>query len=260
MLKQKQKEDKGSRKLYSHIHPMSAIAESFRTLRTNIAYSSIDDPCRVILITSAGPGEGKSTIVSNLGVVMAQAGSRALILDCDFRRPAVHKIFEVDQQRGLTNLIAQDLEVGEVVRATEVDGLFVIDCGPIPPNPSELLGSQKMKDLLKKVGEQYDLVLIDAPPLIAVTDASVLASVVDGVIFVIKSGESRIDMAREGKAQLEKANARILGVVLNDMKAHGGGYYHHYYHYYGSKDKEQGDANHQLKKIKYNLLKHFAKT
>ncbi len=256
----KQKQTNGNRKLYSHIHPMSAIAESFRALRTNIAYSFIDHPCRVILITSSGPGEGKSTTISNLGVVMAQAGSRVLILDCDFRRPVMHKIFEVDQQPGLTNLIAQDLEVDEVVHATEVDGLFVINSGPIPPNPSELLGSQKMKDLLKKVGGQYDLVLIDTPPLIAVTDAAVLASVVDGVIFVIKSGELRIDVARESKAQLEKANARILGVVLNDMKANGGGYYRHYYHYYGSKDKEQGDAKPQSKKIKYSLLKYFAKT
>jgi len=260
MPKQKQKEDKGNRKLFSHIHPMSAIAESFRALRTNIAYSSIDHPRRVILITSSDPGEGKSTIVSNLGVVMAQAGSRVLIMDCDLRRPVMHKIFEMDQQRGLTNLIAQDLEVGEVVRSTEVDGLFVINSGPIPPNPSELLGSQKMKDLLEKVGGQYDLVLIDTPPLNAVTDASVLASVVDGVIIVIKSGESRIDIARESKAQLEKANARIIGVVLNDMKANGGGYYRHYYHYYGSKDKEQEDAKPQPKKIKYNLLKYFAKT
>lgn len=238
----KQEHKKGERKLYSHLHPMSAIAESFRALRTNITYSSTDHPCRVILVTSPGPGEGKSTVTANLGVVMAQAGNRVLLLDCDFRRPVLHKIFGVDYQRGLTNLIAQDLEVDEVVRATEVDGLWVITSGPIPPNPSEMLGSRKMKAFLEKVGGQYDLVLVDAPPLIAVTDASVLASQVDGVILVIKTGESRIDMAQDGKAQLEKANARILGVVLNDMKMHRGGYYRHYYHYYGGKDKEQVKA------------------
>ncbi|OPX90538.1 MAG: Tyrosine-protein kinase YwqD [Pelotomaculum sp. PtaB.Bin104] len=230
----KAKEKKVERKLYTQIHPMSAIAESFRTLRTNIAYSSTDQPCRVILITSPGPGEGKTTIASNLGVVMAQAGSRVMILDCDFRRPVMHHVFGLDQQTGLTNLLAQDLEVGEVVQSTEVEGLSVITCGPIPPNPSEMLGSQKMKDLLEKLSGQYDVVLLDSPPVVAVTDASVLASQVDGVILVFKTGKSRIDIASDAIAQLEKANARILGVILNKVKTHGGRYYRYNYHYYSS--------------------------
>lgn len=240
MAKQKQK--KSERKLHAHLHPMSAIAEAFRALRTNISYSSTDHPCRVILTTSSGPGEGKSTVTANLAVVMAQAGSRVLLIDCDLRRPVMHQVFGVDNQRGLTNVIAQDLAVSEVARTTAVDGLAVITSGPIPPNPSEMLGSQKMKAFLEKVSEQYDVVLVDAPPVIAVTDAVVLASQVDGVILVIKTGESRIDMVRDVKAQLENAGVRILGVVLNDVKMRGGGYYRHYYRYYRSQDQEQQAA------------------
>lgn len=224
------------RKLFSHILPKSAIAESFRTLRTNIAFSAHTGQHRTILVTSPVPGDGKSTVTSNLGVVLAQAQKRVLIIDCDLRKPVMHSCFSLDKASGLTNLLVQDLSPDEVVSATEVEGLYVIASGPIPPNPSELLGSPKMAGLLAKVAEQYDVVLLDAPPLIAVTDAVLLAPMVDSVLLVLKAGSSRVELAMEAKNQLVKANAKSIGVVLNEARlSQRGGYYY----YYGNKnDKE----------------------
>lgn len=222
------------RKLFSHIRPKSAIAESFRTLRTNINFLTCDSPYNVILVTSPGPGDGKSTVSTNLGVVMAQAKSRVLMIDCDLRKPVLHKYFELDNRCGLTNLLVQDLKLEAGTFATEVEGLFVIPSGPIPPNPSELLGSSRMIELLEKVVDRYDVVLLDAPPIIAVTDAVLLAPMVDNVFLVLRAGESRVDMAREARDRLLKAGARSVGVVLNEAKLHGSG---NYYYYYGSRKK-----------------------
>lgn len=224
------------RKLFSHIRPKSAIAESFRTLRTNINFTSVDWPYKVILTTSPGPEDGKSTVSTNLAVVMAQAKSRVLIIDCDLRKPVIHKYFGLDNIRGLTNLLVQELEIEDVIYATEVEGLFVIPSGPIPPNPSELLGSSKMVDLLEKVAAAYDVVLLDAPPIIAVTDAVILTPMVDSVLLVLKAGDSRIDMAREARDRLVRTGARSVGVVLNQADVRGDGYYPYYY-YYGHRDK-----------------------
>lgn len=230
----------GERKLFAHVHPKSPIAESFRTLRTNISFSALDRSCRAIMSTSAGPEDGKSTVTANLAVVMAQAGSRVLLVDCDLRKPVQHKYFEMDNHRGLTNLLVQDLELSDVVRSTLVDGLWLLPSGPIPPNPSELLGSHKMAGFLKNVVAQYDTVLVDAPPVIAVTDASVLAPLVDGVVLVVKSGVTRIDMIKDARAQLETANARIIGVVLNQVKMHGEDY--RYYYYYKGREKSSPEV------------------
>ncbi len=225
------------RKLFSHIRPKSAIAESFRTLRTNINFSSVDWPYKVLLTTSPGPEDGKSTVSTNLAVVMAQAKSRVLIIDCDLRKPVIHKYFDLDNIRGLTNLLVQDLEIEDAVYATEVEGLFVIPSGPIPPNPSELLGSSKMVELLEKVAAAYDVVILDAPPVIAVTDAVILAPMADSVLLVLRAGNSRIDMAREARDRLVRTGARSIGVVLNEADIRGDGYYpYYYYSYYGSKD------------------------
>ncbi|TEB13919.1 Tyrosine-protein kinase YwqD [Pelotomaculum sp. FP] len=224
------------RKLFSHIRPKSAIAEAFRTLRTNISFSSSNGLNRTILVTSPGPEDGKSTVTSNLGVVITQAKSHVLIIDCDLRKPVMHKYFDLDNRVGLTNLLVQDLALDEAVNATGVEGLHVITSGPIPPNPSELLGSAKMAEILARVSAEYDMVLLDAPPVIAVTDAVLLAPMVDSVLLVLKSGSSRIEMARAARDQLQKANAKSIGVVLNEARMHGDGYYRYYYHYYGAKD------------------------
>ena len=230
------------RKLYSHVRPKSALAESFRTLRTNISFSSVDWPYKVILTTSPGPEEGKSTIATNLGVVMAQAKSRVLIMDCDLRKPVIHKYFDLTNIRGLTNLLVQELELEDVVYATEVEGLFVIPCGPIPPNPSELLGSAKMVDLLEKAAAAFDVVLLDAPPVIAVTDAAVLTPMVDSALLVLKAGDSRIDTAREARDRLVRAGARSVGVVLNQAGILRDGYPYHHYHY-DLREKSPGRAS-----------------
>lgn len=235
MFSKKQEE----RKLYAQINPRSPIAESYRTLRTNLSFFQADKPCKLLLITSAGPKDGKSSVTSNLGVVMAQAGSRVLIIDCDLRKPVAHKIFELNGFRGLTNLLVQDLAIEDVVSPTPVDGLWVLPSGPIPPNPSELLGSKKMKAVLDQASSLYDVVLLDTPPVITVTDASVLAPLADGVILVVKSGANRIDMVRDAKFQLDKANAKIIGVVLNDVKIKSNDYRYYYYYHRGG---ERGAA------------------
>lgn len=229
------------RKLFSHIRPKSAIAESFRTLRTNITFSNVGGANKTILVTSPSPEDGKSTVTSNLAVVMAQAQSRVLLVDCDLRKPVMHSYFSIDKVSGLTNLLAQGLDPAEVISSTEVDGLSLITSGPIPPNPSELLGSAKMGEFLAWAREEYDVVLLDTPPVIAVTDAVLLAPQVDNVLLVLKPGHSRIDMAREASERLQTAGAKNIGVVLNEARMQGAGY--HNYYYYASKDQPKEAAN-----------------
>ncbi|MDD4767678.1 MAG: CpsD/CapB family tyrosine-protein kinase [Desulfotomaculaceae bacterium] len=216
--------------LFSHIRPKSAIAEAFRTLRTNIGFSSYNGSNKVILITSPASDDGKSTIATNLGIVMAQAQSRVLLVDCDLRKPVLHQYFDLDNRQGLTNLLVQDLAIEDVVYATGVDGLYVIPSGPIPPNPSELLGSPRMAGLLARVAELYDMTLLDAPPVNAVTDAVLLAPQADSVLLVLKSGATHIQTAQEAKNALQNAGAKNIGVVLNETKPQAGGYYNNYYY------------------------------
>ncbi len=218
------------RTIFSYIQPKSAIAEAFRTLRTNISFSAFKGSNKVILITSPGAEEGKSTVVTNLAVVMAQAQNRVLIVECDLRKPVMHNSFGLDNVSGLTNLLVQDLQPKDVVCETEVEGLYVIASGPIPPNPSELLGSAKMAVFLSEVAEQYDVVLLDSPPVIAVTDAVLLAPMVDSVLLVLKAGETRFDMAKEAKERLMNAGHKSIGVVLNEAKQRGSSYNN--YNYY----------------------------
>lgn len=224
--------------LFSHIRPKSAIAEAFRTLRTNIGFSSYSGANKIILTTSPAPDEGKSTVSTNLAIVLAQAQSRILLVDCDLRKPVLHQYFELDNRRGLTNLLVQDLAVEDVIQTTRVDGMHVITSGPIPPNPSELLGSDRMAGLLARVRELYDVALLDTPPVIAVTDAALLAPQADSVLLVLKAGSTRIEMAQEARNLLQNVGVKSISVVLNAVELHGGGYYN-YYSYYGDKDKDK---------------------
>jgi capsular exopolysaccharide synthesis family protein len=219
-----------TRELFSHIQPKSAIAEAFRTLRTNISFSAFKGSNKVILITSPGSGEGKSTVTANLAVVMAQAQIRVLIVDCDLRKPMMHNCFSIDKANGLTNLLVQDLDLEEVISSTEVLRLNMIASGPIPPNPSELLGSAKMAEILAMVADQYDVVLLDTPPVVAVTDAVLLAPMVDSVLLVLKAGETRIEMAREARDRLQNAGANRIGVVLNEAEMQNIGDYRSYFY------------------------------
>jgi protein-tyrosine kinase len=228
-------------RLVTHEHPKSPAAEAYRTLRTNLGFTFIDSPCRSILFTSTNPQDGKSTTLSNIAVTMAQAGNRVIAVDCDLRKPMLHKIFELENLRGLTNTMMQQLSLEEAVHKNVIDKLDILTSGPIPPNPAEMLASGRSKALWAKLAETYDYVLIDSPPVLAVADASILATQVDGVILVIRSAQTRIDLAKEAKDQLLKANANIIGTVLNQLNMQSKDYqYYYYYSHEGQSNKKKG--------------------
>lgn len=216
-----------------HTHPKSPVAEAFRTLRTNLGLLSVDEPLKVVMITSPTPEEGKSTVASNLAVAYAHAGKHVLMIDCDLRKPAIHRAFSVENRRGLTNVLVEDVDLQEVTQRTDVRRLDVLTSGPIPPNPSELLASRRMKELLANVKKRYQMVLIDTPPVLAVTDASILATLVDGAILVVRAGFTRKDAANHAKRNLEMTGVRLLGCILNGVRA---GRDDHYYYYYYHED------------------------
>ena len=215
--------------------PKSTASESFRGIRTSILFTSADHSPQVVLISSAGPEEGKTACVSNLAVAMAQSGSRVVLLDCDMRRPRVHQIFEIPRDSGISSFLVGTDELKEVVRRTPIKDLDVIASGPIPPNPSEILGSKKMKALIEALRKDYDRILIDTPPITAVTDTSVLAPLSDGVILIVRAGVTPKPLIQTGLGQLQSVNARLLGAVLNGVQTGRDSYYYYqyYYYYYG---------------------------
>lgn len=223
--------------LSAHKHPRSALAEAYRTLRTNLGFATLDRSCRSVLVTSAGPEDGKTTTTANLGVVLAQAGHRVVVVDCDLRKPKLHELFEVENRRGLTNCLLQNLDPEEVAHGGQVENLTLLTSGPIPPNPAELLGSERVRALWPALLDRYDYVLVDSPPVLAVTDAALLAAQMDGVLLVVRAAATRVEIAREARDQLLKANARIIGVVLNQVQMPGRDY--HYYYYYRRREKEE---------------------
>lgn len=224
-------------------NPMSPIAEAYRTLRTNIQFSSIDKKVQVIAVTSTGPGEGKSTVASNLAVVTAQAGKKTLLIDCDQRKPMQHKIFGVSNEKGLSNMLAEDGNFALAVQKSGIENLLLLTAGVKPPNPSELLASSKMKNFVHSLRGQLDFIIIDTPPLLMVTDAQLLSSYIDGYILTVASGEADRDAAAKAKELLDNVNGKILGVVLNKINLHGKGYYGYYGKYYygvdGTKHKDR---------------------
>ncbi|MDA8221743.1 CpsD/CapB family tyrosine-protein kinase [Desulfosporosinus sp.] len=221
----------------------SPISEAYRTLRTNVQFTGVDSETKKIMITSSGPREGKSSTVANLAVSMAQTGKCVLVVDADLRNPTQHKLFGLDNRRGLSVALVQEQDYRNYIRETAVPGVKVLTGGPIPPNPAELVGSNRMKRLIKEFSQEYDIVLIDTPPVIAVTDAAVLAHEVDGVILVLASGEVNKDYALRAKELLDKVGAKILGAVLNkaDLKT---GEYNYYYYYHGSDDSNKKKQKH----------------
>lgn len=234
-----------TRELIVFRNPKSPISEAFRTLRTNIQFSNIDKNMKCIVVTSSGPGEGKSTVISNLAVTMAQADKRILLIDADLRKPRLHKIFSLFNRNGLTTVLSEELDYKNVINSTEVDNLDILTSGPIPPNPAELLGSNRMREFLEKVKEDYDIVLLDAPPIGVVTDAAILSTKCDGTILVCAVGQAVIEAAKNAKELLQKVNANILGVIMNKVPVNEGGYYkYHYYNYCQSyyDDEEKSSA------------------
>jgi len=199
--------------------PRSPVSEAYRTLRTNLDFSSLDKPLKTMLVTSAGPEEGKSTVLANLAVTTAQAGKKVILVDCDLRRPTLHNIFNLKNDVGLSTMVVDDAAMeSPPLQDTGVEGLQLVSSGPLPPNPAELLGSRRMEEIVAALLERADVVFFDAPPVVAVTDAAVLATKVDGVLLVINAGGTKRDYARAAKARLEKVNANLLGAVLNNVR------------------------------------------
>jgi len=218
------------RQLITYESPRSPISEQYRTLRTNIEFSSIDDPIRTILITSTAPGEGKSTTTANLAIVFAQQGKKVLIVDTDLRNPTVHYTFRIANTRGLTNVLTKQSTLNEAIQLSNIKDVYVLTCGPIPPNPAELIGSASMTNFIQIASEEFDIVIFDTPPILAVTDAQILANKVDGSILVFSSGDTQIAAAVKAKDILSNAQSKLLGAVLNKKKAKDS----QYYYYYGS--------------------------
>ena len=221
--------------------PKNPAAEAYRVIRTSVQFAQAGKELQTIALTSCTPNEGKSTTIANLAVVLTQAGKSVLLIDCDMRNPTVHKNFNLSNKVGLSSCISMGTEVADAVQATGIEGLDALTAGVIPPNPSELLGSERMQNILQRAKEEYDYVLIDTPPVLPVTDSLVLGSMVDGLILVIDSGEIKVEMAREVKNQLVHAGANILGGVLNKVRSEHHGYGYGYYYYYGHESARGGD-------------------
>lgn len=204
--------------LVTATNPKAPISEAYRTLRTNVQFSAIDEQIKILMVASAQSGEGKTTTVSNLAVTYAQEGRRVLLIDTDLRKPSIHQVFRVSNHAGLSSVLAGQYVVQEIIHKTSIYNLDVLSSGPIPPNPSEMLGSKKMSSLLEELRGIYDIILFDTPPVLVVTDAMILSSLCDGVIMVVSSGKVKKENVKKAKARLEHVNARLLGVVFNNLQ------------------------------------------
>jgi succinoglycan biosynthesis transport protein ExoP len=247
--------ENGPGKVYVGENPRSPIAEAFRVLRTNLEYASVDQPLRTLMVTSVGPEEGKTTTAVNLAVIIAQGGKRVLLLDADLRRPNVHRLLQIQNHTGLSDLfLGSQSDVSKVCTWGETR-ISVVTSGSIPPNPSEVLGSEKFKQILAKLEDDYGIVLLDSPPSI-VSDPVIISSKVDGVLLVIKPGSTKIGAAQVMLEQFQRAGARVVGVVLNPIsrkRGNYGGKYQYYSKYYQSSSKSEhyysneGDKNRKKK-------------
>lgn len=220
------------RKLITHLFPKSTISEQFRMIRSNIMFSGVDHEIKKLVITSAAPSAGKSTTAANIAVAYAQAGKKVLLIDGDLRKPTVHYTFEIKNVFGLSNLITDQIGIEKAVQNTQVENLSILASGPIPPNPSELLGSKRFKELIESFEQYFDMIIIDTPPVLAVTDAVIMSTVADGTILVTNVETNNKQHLIKAKEVLQKSDANILGIVLNNVeKSSKDDYY--YYEYYG---------------------------
>jgi exopolysaccharide transport family protein len=232
--------------------PKAVASESFRGIRTGILYSSADNTPQTILVTSAGPGEGKTSCASNLAAVMAQSGGRILLLDCDMRRPKLHRMFGINPKMGLSGVLVKVNQLKDTIQPTGVENLDIIPCGPTPPNPSELLGSDQMRLLLDRLRKRYTRIIIDSSPVTAVTDSVILAKEADAVVLIVRAGETPRPSVKAALDQLAAVEANIIGAVLNSVQAERDGYHHYqyYYYYYGStRDKRDERQKKQTQQI-----------
>ena len=212
--------------------PKSAVSESYRGIRTRILFSSTLSQPKSILIVSAMEGEGKTISAANLAVIMARTGSRVLLLDCDMRKPRMNSIFGIEREKGVSNILVGDCSISDAVHKTDIENLNLIPCGQIPPNPSELLGSKAMREMLATLGRSYERIVIDSPPITAVTDAVVLSKAVDGVVVVLQANKTERVLAKSAIEQMQAVNAHIFGIILNRLDERMTKYYHLYSYFY----------------------------
>lgn len=237
-------------KIISYTNPKSPIAEAYRSIRTNIEFSNIDKNIKIITITSTQPNEGKSTVISNLAAAFANLeNKRVLILDGDLRNPSIHKMFGVSNLNGITDILLGEKDVDKCIEKTKIKGLDILKVGKVPPNPSEMLQSNKMRNFIEVVKEYYDYVFIDAPPVGVVSDASIISQYSDGIILLVGSNETDIDAAKVSKERLESVGANILGVVLNKFESEGSAY-GYYGYYYGNEEENKKEKRGLFKRKK----------
>lgn len=213
-----------------HSEPKSPVSKAYRVIRTNIQYYSVDKAIKTIVITSSVPLEGKTTITANLAISFAQMGSKVLLIDADLRKPKIHKIFWVRNNKGLTNYLTCHDDYHKYVRQSSIQNLNILTSGVIPPNPSELLNSEAMKQFIKDARNEYDIILMDSPPVCNVTDASIISTYADGTILVVNSGKVTIEELKNSAALLKKVNANLIGAILNNYNNYktSGRYYYEY--------------------------------
>jgi capsular exopolysaccharide synthesis family protein len=231
------KKNRRENSIITHLDPKSPVSESYRVVRTNINMASFDEEIKTILISSPGPGEGKTTTISNLAITFAHLGKKTLIIDCDMRTPRVHTVFGFNNDQGLLQTLVDDVDPTEVIyESEEIENLYIMSSGGVPPNPSELLGSKKMKSLIKTLKERYDIILFDTPPFTAVTDPVMLAKEVDKNFLVVKAGQTNKHAYLRSIQSLEHIKANTSGVIINWLSkstSHDANYYYqNYYRYY----------------------------
>ncbi|CEN21936.1 CpsD/CapB family tyrosine-protein kinase [Paraclostridium sordellii] len=234
-------------RLITRRDPKSPISEAYRTIRTNIEFSNLDREIKTIVVTSSKQNEGKSTVIANLAVSFAgMEDKKVLIIEGDLRNPTVHRMFNLSNSHGITEILTGKKSFQECVYKTEVQGLEVITCGKIPPNPSEMLASKKMKAFIESLKDYYDYIFIDAPPIGIITDAGIVSTYTDGAMLIVGSKEVDIEMVKIAKSRLEKVNANILGLVLNKFEQSNGSYSYYNYYY----EENSNYETHKKKKEK----------
>ncbi|MFB6352170.1 MAG: CpsD/CapB family tyrosine-protein kinase, partial [Bradymonadaceae bacterium] len=224
----------------THTAPKSSFAEGIKTLRTNLTFMSPDNPPETLLVTSPGPGEGKTISSINMAIAMAQSGSETLLVDTDLRRPRIHRALDLDKSAGVSDLIRGDSDLRGAVQATDIEDLFCLTSGKVPPNPSEMLHSDRFHGLVDEMRHHYDRVIFDSPPLAAVSDALIISNTVDGTLLVVEFGKTRRETFLRSLERLHGVGAPLLGFVLNEVAndAPGYGYPYYRYSYYGDRSRE----------------------
>ncbi|WP_010270045.1 CpsD/CapB family tyrosine-protein kinase [Paenibacillus senegalensis] len=220
--------------LITDSNPKSPVSEAYKILRTNIEFTNLEDKTQSIMITSTRMREGKSTTSANLAVAFSQAGKKVLLIDADMRKPTQHHVLGLSNRTGLSSALSNQHELLEAIQKTTIEGVDVLCSGPVPPNPSEMLASKRMEALLESARESYDLIILDTPPALVVADAQIVAARCDGVLLVVDCGTIKKTEALKAKQKLEHVNARMLGVVLNNVKR--GRDDHYAYYYYGERE------------------------